>query len=216
MVWWFPIYTYVDGSMTPEVICFIPGPGGWSSAIAFSWSALPRSTTLRRLPAAVSFPRRRSAISGSGRTTIGARIARTPSGWCASITINPTVDLFCTREKREDKFNDAFMEAHDRLNSAFGFRDVSVEETFLRDVTPDWLEDSLITDWFKVHTQRVQLDQAASIQWRKWSTTRGALTDAELAETLWKRSSFGLPKYGLQIVLPSLMLYGPWGFMENE
>jgi hypothetical protein len=28
MVWWFPIYTYVDGSMTPEVLCFIPGPGG--------------------------------------------------------------------------------------------------------------------------------------------------------------------------------------------
>ena len=59
------------------------------------------------------------------------------------------------------------MEAHDRLNSAFGFRDLSVAETFLRDVPPDWPEDSLITEWFKVHTQRVQLHQAASIQWRK-------------------------------------------------
>jgi hypothetical protein len=28
MVWWFPIYTYVDGSMTPEVLCFIPGSAG--------------------------------------------------------------------------------------------------------------------------------------------------------------------------------------------
>ena len=48
------------------------------------------------------------------------------------------VDLFCTRENREDEFNDAFMEAHDRLNSAFEFRDVTVEETFLRDVPPGW------------------------------------------------------------------------------
>jgi len=28
IVWWFPIYNYVDGSMTPEIRCFIPGPGG--------------------------------------------------------------------------------------------------------------------------------------------------------------------------------------------
>jgi hypothetical protein len=28
MVWWFPIYNYRDGSMTPELRCFIPGPAG--------------------------------------------------------------------------------------------------------------------------------------------------------------------------------------------
>ena len=28
MVWWFPIYNDRDGSMTPQMRCFIPGPGG--------------------------------------------------------------------------------------------------------------------------------------------------------------------------------------------
>jgi hypothetical protein len=27
MVWWYPSYS-VDGTMTPIVRCFIPGPGG--------------------------------------------------------------------------------------------------------------------------------------------------------------------------------------------
>lgn len=102
------------------------------------------------------------------------RTPRTPKRRERSVTVTPEiialyvalVDLFCDRENREDEFDDEFMEAHDRLNSIFGFTDVTVEETFLRDVPPDWLEDSLIAEWFRVRSQRVQLDHAANIRWQ--------------------------------------------------
>jgi hypothetical protein len=61
--------------------------------------------------------------SGSGQTTIGARTVRTPSGWCASITINRTARRLRANGTltNADQVAAAPGKAHDRLQVELDF-----------------------------------------------------------------------------------------------
>lgn len=84
-----------------------------------------------------------------------------------TITITPEVVelyLIVVDTFRDDDREDEFNGAGSKLNEAFGFSDVIIEETFGRDAPPDWLSKWRISEWLKAHEIRLQLDQAANIK----------------------------------------------------